>query len=187
LKVVRGILLACIIGGFAALFFVLSPSRNLIEGQGEAVAPETDEDILLKGLRYSEWEGDRLSWSMKAERTRYHHDQKRATLEAVEVTFFPTSGGKMFLWAELVDYNLETGDLVARESVRGKSDQGYVLVTENLFYDGHKREVSTDDQVTLEKDRLTIQGVGMKGSLADHRFRLLSAVRAVFSPQGAAR
>jgi len=187
LKVVRGILLACIIGGFAALLFVLSPSQNLIEGRGEAVAPETDEDILLKGLRYSEWEGDRLSWSMKAERTRYHYDQKRATLEAVEVTFFPTSGGKMFLWAELVDYDLETGDLVARESVRGKSDQGYVLVTENLFYDGHKREVSTDDQVTLEKDRLTIQGVGMKGSLADHKFRLLSAVRAVFSPQGAAR
>jgi len=187
LKVVRGVLLACIIIGFAALFFVLSPSQNLMEGQGEAVAPETDEDILLKGLRYSEWEGDRLSWSMKAERTRYHHDQKKATLEAVEVTFFPSSGGKMFLWAGLVDYDLETRNLVARESVRGRSDQGYVIVTENLFYDGHKREVSTDDKVTLEKDRLTIQGVGMKGSLRDHRFRLLSAVSAAFSPQGAAR
>jgi LPS export ABC transporter protein LptC len=187
LKVVKGILLACIIGGFAALFFVLSPSRDLAEGKGEAAVPETDEDILLKGLRFAEWEGDRLSWSMKAERTRYHHDQKKATLEEVEVTFFPTSGGKMLLWAEVVDYDLETRDLAARQSVRGRSDQGYVFVTENLFYDGHEREVSTDDKVTLEKDRLTIQGVGMKGSLRDHRFRLLSGVSAVFSPQGAAR
>jgi LPS export ABC transporter protein LptC len=187
LKAVRGILLACVIGGFVALFFVLSPSQNLMEGQGQAVVPETDEDVLLKGLRYSEWEGDRLSWSMKAERTRYHHDRKKATLEVVEVTFFPTSGGKMFLWAGAVDFDLETRDLVARESVRGKSDQGYVIVTENLFYDGRKREVSTDDKVTLEKDRLTIQGVGLKGSLGDHRFRLLSAVSAVFSPQEAAR
>jgi LPS export ABC transporter protein LptC len=158
-----------------------------MEGQGEAVAPETDEDILLKGLRYSQWEGDRLSWSMKAAQTRYHHDQQQATLEGVEVTFFPASGGKMFLWAGAVDYDLKTGDLAARNSVRGKSDQGYVIVTENLFYDGRKREVSTDDKVTLEKDRLTIQGVGMKGSLEDHRFRLLSAVSAAFSPQGAAR
>jgi LPS export ABC transporter protein LptC len=185
LKVVRGILLACIIGGFAALFFVLSPSQKLIEGEG--AVPETDEDILLKGLQYSEWEGDRLSWSMNAEQTRYHHDQKKATLEAVEVTFFPASGGKMLLWAGVVDYDLETRDLIARKSVKGRSDQGYVIVTENLFYDGHKREVSTDDKVTLEKDRLTIQGVGMKGSLGDHKFRLLSAVSAAFSPQGIAR
>ena len=158
-----------------------------MEGQGEAAAPEPDEDILLKGLQYSEWEGDRLSWSMVAERTRYHHDQKKATLEVVEVTFFPASGGKMFLWAGVVDYDLETKNLAARESVRGRSDQGYVFFTESLLYDGHKREVSTDDKVTLEKDRLTIQGVGMKGSLGDHKFRLLSAVSAVFSPQGTTR
>ena len=187
MKVVRGILLGCIIVGFGALFFVLSPSQKLMEGRGEAVAPETDEDVLLMGLRYSEWEGDRLSWSMKAARTQYHHDQQTATLEGVEVTFFPPSGGKMFLWAGVVDYDLETRGLAASKSVRGRSDQGYVIVTEDLFYDGHKREVFTNDKVTLEKDRLTIQGVGMKGSLEDHRFRLLSDVSAVFSPRGAAR
>jgi len=121
---------------------------------------------------------------MGAERTRYHHQEKKASLEQVEVTFFPATGGKMLLWANLVDYDVQTKDLNASDSVRGKSDQGYDFVTESLLYDGDKREVSTDDKVTLEKDRLTIQGTGMKGSLADHKFRLLSEVRAVFSPQG---
>jgi LPS export ABC transporter protein LptC len=121
---------------------------------------------------------------MGAERTRYHHKEKRATLEDVEVTFFPASGGKMLLWANLVDYDVRTKDLKATDSVRGTSDQGYDFTTESLLYDGDKREVMTDDKVTLEKDRLTIQGKGLEGSLKDHRFRLLSEVRAVFSPQG---
>ncbi len=184
MKVVRGIFLCCIIGGFAALFFVLSPSQRLMEGREESGGLETEEDILVEGLLFSEWEEDRLIWSMGAERTRYHHPKKKASLEQVEVTFFPATGGKMLLWANLVDYDVQTKDLKASDSVRGKSDQGYDFVTESLLYDGDKREVSTDDKVTLEKDRLTIQGRGMKGSLADHKFRLLSEVRAVFSPQG---
>ncbi len=184
MKVVRGIFLCCIIGGFAALFFVLSPSQRLMEGREESGGLETEEDILVEGLLFSEWEEDRLIWSMGAERTRYHHQKKKASLEQVEVTFFTATGGKMLLWANLVDYDVQTKDLKASDSVRGKSDQGYDFVTESLLYDGDKREVSTDDKVTLEKDRLTIQGTGMKGSLADHKFRLLSEVRAVFSPQG---
>lgn len=184
MKFVRAIFLACILGGFAVLFFALTPPRHLMEQEGERTVPETNEDILVEGLRYSEWEGDRLLWSMEAERVRYRHKEKKADLEEVDVTFFPATRGKMFLWARQVDFDLETGNLVAQGSIRGKSDQGYTFSTERLFYDGSDRTVSTDDKVTLEKDRLTIEGVGMKGSLADHRFRLLSAVNAVFAPRG---
>jgi len=184
LRVVRGIFLCCIIGGFAALFFVLSPSRKPLGGGEESKGIETEEDILVEGIRFSEWEEDRLIWQMGAERTRYHHKEKMASLEQVEVTFYPATGGKMLLWANLVDYDVRTKGLRASDSVRGKSDQGYDFATESLVYDGTRREVMTDDKVTLEKDRLTIQGTGMQGSLADHKFRLLSEVRAVFSPQG---
>lgn len=184
MKVVRGIFLCCIVGGFAALFFVLSPSSRPLGSGEESVGIEMEEDILVEGLQFSEWEEDRLSWLMSAERTRYHHKEKKASLEQVEVTFFPAAGGKMILWANLVDYDVRTKGLRASDSVEGKSDQGYDFTTESLFYDGEKKEVTTDDKVTLEKDRLTIQGTGMRGSLAEHKFRLLSEVRAVFSPQG---
>jgi len=184
LKVVRAIFLCCIIGGFAALFFVLSPSHRPQVGGEESRGIETEEDILVEGIQFSEWEEDRLVWQMGAERARYHHKEKKASLDQVEVTFFPATGGKMLLWANLMDYDVRSKGLIARDSVRGKSDQGYDFATESLLYDGEKREVTTDDKVTLEKDRLTIQGTGMQGSLVDHKFRLLSEVRAVFSPQG---
>ena len=184
MKVVRGIFLVCIIGGFAALFFVLRPPQRLMEGSEDPEGIETEEDILVEGLQFSEWEEDRLVWAMDAERGRYYHEGKRAGFEGVEVTFFPATGGKLVLWAETVDYDLQTRGLTACGSIRGKSDQGYEFTTENLFYDGAKRAVSTDDKVSLVKDRLTIQGTGMTGSLATHRFRLLSDVRAVFAPEG---
>lgn len=157
-----------------------------MEGRRELAALDAEEDILVEGLRFSEWEADRLGWSMEAERVRYHHRQSMAYLEEVDVTLFPPGGGKMFLRAKRVDFDVKTQDLFARESIRGRSDQGYVFYTERLFYDGENREVTTDDKVTLEKDRLSIQGVGMKGSLSDHKFRLLSSVSAVFAPAGAA-
>ena len=187
MKFVRAVFLCCIIGGFAALFFVLSPSQRSRIGNEDSGGIETEEDILVEGIQFSEWDEGRLIWRMGAERTRYHHKEKRASLEEVEVTFFPATGGKMLLWANLVDYDVRTKGLRATDSVRGKSDQGYDFATESLVYDGNRREVTTDDKVTLEKDRLTIQGTGMRGSLRDHRFRLLSGVRAVFSPQGMGR
>jgi LPS export ABC transporter protein LptC len=184
LKVVRGIFLCCILVGFAVLLFLLSPSPRKGEGQGQGGGIETEEDILVEGLRFSEWEEDRLSWSMDAESGRYYHKEERASFEDVAAAFFPAAGRKMRLWAKTVDYDLQSRVLMARDSVKGKSDQGYDFATSSLVYEGATREVRTDDKVTLEKDRLTIQGTGMKGSLADHKFRLLSDVRAVFSPQG---
>ncbi len=185
MKVVRGVFLACIIGGFVVLFLALSTPQRLQEGREEARGLETEEDVLVEGLRFSEWQEGKQIWSMNAERTRYHHKEKKASLDKVEVTFFAAQGGRMRMWAETVDYDLQTKELVARDSVRGKSDQGYDFATESLLYRGGEREVTTDDQVTLEKDRLTIQGTGMQGSLSDHKFRLLSNVRAAFVPQGA--
>ncbi len=184
MKVVRGIFLVCIIGGFAALFFVLRPPQRLMERADHAEEIETGEDILVEGLRFSEWEEDRLEWTMDAASGRYYHDGERAEFESVKVTFSSPAGGKLVLWAERVEYDLKTKGLTAHGSIRGKSDQGYEFTTESLFYDGVKRTVRTDDQVRLAKDRLTIEGRGMTGSLATHRFRLLSEVRAVFAPKG---
>ena len=152
--------------------------------QGRGI--ETEEDILVEGLAFSEWEGDRLSWSMEAENGRYYHKKETAVFEQVAATLVTSGGGKMRLWAKSVDYDLQARTLVARDSVRGESDQGYDFTTESLFYEGATRAVWTDDKVALEKDRLTIQGTGMKGSLTDHTFRLLSDVRAVFVPEGTA-
>ena len=184
MKLVRGIFLGCILVGFVSLLFVLSPSRRSLEDPGQGSDIETEEDIFVEGLSFSEWEEDRLNWSMEAESGRYHHNKETASFDQVAATFFPAAGGKMRLRAKSVEYDLQTRVLAARDSVRGKSDQGYDFATESLVYEGATREVRTDDKVTLEKDRLTIQGTGMKGSLMDHTFRLLSHVRAVFVPQG---
>lgn len=184
MKILRGVFLVCIFAGFAALFFVLDPSQKPMQEGEEGARWDTKEDILLEGLRFSEWEEGRRNWSMDAERSWYDYDEQKATLEQVVVTFLPPTGGKLLMWAERLDYDLETRKLLASGSVRGKSDQGYDFSTESLSYDSDARLVRTADKVTLAKDRLTIQGKGMEGSLADHRFTLLSAVQAVFVPQG---
>ncbi len=187
MKALKRIFLASLVAGFAGLFLLLNSGRGPTGEKDEGRGLETEGDILVDGLRFSEWEEDRRVWTLDAERSRYDYEAQRATLEQVVVTFCPPEGAKMVLSANLIDYDLGARRVRARGAVQGKSDQGYGFSTESLLYDTDARAVSTSDQVTFEKDRLTIQGTGMEGSLADHRFRLLKAVRAVFVPQGILR
>ncbi len=180
----RFLFLLCIAGGFIALFSRIGPSRRPAGEEGEGARPETAEDLVVDNLHYAEWKGEELVWVLDARLGKYYHDGSEARLKDVKVTFLSSSGRKVFLEADDVVYAVETGNLVARGDVRGRTGDGIRFTTTTLSFDGETREVRTADKVTLEKDRLTIVGVGMKGSLERRRFVLLSSVRAVFSPRG---
>jgi len=83
----------------------------MMEGADDVEKVEPEEDILVDGIHFTEWEEDRLDWVMNAERGRYYHEIERVDFEAVEVTFFPAAGGKLVLWADKVEYDLETKGL----------------------------------------------------------------------------
>ena len=153
-------------------------------GGGDAQVPlRSEEDVAAETIQYSEWKGENKIWTLNAQRGRYHHKAKKASFEEAFVTFFSPEVGKMNLWAKAVFYDIETGDIKARGEVRGKSEEGYEFFTETLDYHAEKRIVDTEDKVRLQKDRLTLIGVGMRGFLEENRFNLLSSVAARFSPQ----
>ena len=135
------------------------------------------------GQQFSEWKGENKVWTLNAQRGKYHHQAKKASFEEAYVTFSRPEGGKMNLWAKAVFYDIDTGDIRAQGEVRGVSEEGYEFFTETLYYHAEKRIVDTEDKVRLQKDRLTLTGVRMRGFLEEHRFVLLSSVAAQFSPQ----
>ncbi len=179
----RTFLLMILIGGFAAFFYLLIAARNPLE-QEQEVSLHSDEDVQIEGLQFSEWKGERRLWVLDAKKSKYNHKENKASFKDVEVMFFPQEGGWMELKAKELFYDRVTGDMIAIGDVNGDSNQGYHFLTEGLLYNADKRIVDTEDKVTLEKDRLVLEGIGMKGFLDQHRFMLLSSVRAVFSPRG---
>ena len=179
MKILRSLILIFLLGGFALLFYEIMPSTGPKEEREKRI--QTDESIRLEGLHYMEWKDDTLSWVLDAKNAVFRHRVNKAFFKGVAVVFYPETGGKMHLYANNVIYDNETQDLAAEGKVWGESDQGYRFYTKSIFYHADKKEVSTQDKVTFKKDRLTIRGVGMAGSVADHRFDLLSSVKAEFS------
>ncbi len=180
----RTFLLVILIVGFAAFFYLLGGARNP-KGQGKVVPLQSDEDVKIDGLKFSEWSGERRIWVLDAKKGKFNHKDNKANFQGVEVVFSPPEGGWMEMQARELVYDSITGDMIAKGDVEGESNKGYRFFTEGLFYYAEQRIVNTEDKVTLKKDRLILEGIGMKGFLEHNRFELFSSVRAVFSPMGA--
>ena len=177
----RTLFLLLLIGGFSLLFYQFTSSKHPLDVADE-IYSRTDEDARIEGLHYKEWKDGALTWILDAHVAKYFHQAGVAGFEDAAVTFLPKTGDRISLHAKKVLYDVNTRLLTAEGGVSGESEQGFRFFTRALSYKADEKEVSTPDKVTLEKDRLIIEGVGMEGSLKEQRFVLLSSVRALFTP-----
>lgn len=182
MKVIRGFFLIALLTGFAWLFWTLARETGRDGKVEELAGMQADEDIGVEGVSFFEWKRDELVWALDAKKMKYYHQEKRVDFEDVDVSFQVPAGGTLQIKAKTIRYDTETGNLIAEGEVKGKNDQGYQFVTDTLAYDADKREVQTPDKVTLRKDRLTIEGIGMQGFLERRRIELGSSVRAHLLP-----
>jgi LPS export ABC transporter protein LptC len=186
LTLVRRVFLIVLLAGFSWLLFILGRETGRVGGGGGPSQMQSDEDIGVENVSFSEWKGGELVWTLHARKMRYYHRENRVDFEEVDVSMPIQAGGSLQIEAKTICYDTETGNLTAEGDVKGKNDQGYEFLTHTLAYDAEKREVQTPDKVTLQKDRLTVEGVGMKGFLERHRIDLRSEVRAHLLPLGGA-
>jgi LPS export ABC transporter protein LptC len=152
------------------------------EREGSSTAnyqrPEFGEDILIEGVRYFELQGVRTNWFFDAKDAKFFQNRNVLQLDAVKATYYAPSGGRMVLTAARGYYETDSQNLRGEGGVTGTSDQGYQFWTESLDYDASTKEIYTPDKVTMKTDRLTIEGVGLKGSLETRTVHMLSSVKA---------
>ncbi len=181
-KFVRGLFFVFLVGGVSLFIFFMRPSedRPVLE-QGGAWR-KAEEDVHLDGIHFREWKKGELQWDLNARVAKYYHNEEKAFFQDVSLVFYPPEGAPMNLHADRVFYEMAKRELKAEGNVWGEGDQGFRFYTGSILYDLEAKEAETEDQVVLKKDRLTIKGIGMKGSLTDQTFVLLSSVRTVFVP-----
>ena len=183
-KIFRWCFLIAILAGFAWLLGIVS--RDAERGPSPETSPEAsfDEDIGVEHVGFSEWKGPNRTWTLEARRMKYYHHERRVDFEEASVSVLDPEGGRFDIRADRLRYEGETGNLEAEGNVEGRNEQGYVFRAPRLSYEAAERRIATMDKVTLRKDRISIQGVGMKASLKDRKLELLSSVEARLVPNG---
>ncbi len=186
-KIVRWCFLIGSVAGFAWLLGILG------QDGGRGPSPEgvpleffSDEDIGVENVGFSEWKGPDRAWTLEARRMKYYHRQKRVDFEEAKVTFLDSRGKRIDIRADRLRYDGETGNLEAEGNVEGRDEQGYAFSAPRLSYEAEDRRIATTDKVTLRKDRLSIQGVGMEASLRERKIEVLSLVEARLASGGEA-
>jgi len=186
-KLARGVFLVLLAAGFSLFLFVYRPWRtDSLPPQTEAWR-QAEEDVHLDGIRFREWQEGNLLWDLEAGTAKYYHHQEEARFDDVSLVFHPPEGhAATVLHADRVVYEMKERLLRAEGNVWGEAEQGVRFSTASLVVDVEAKHAETKDKVVLKKDRLTIEGTGMSGSLQDQTFVLLSSVRSVFLPDEAA-
>lgn len=178
MKIFRLCFLVGIVAGFAWLLGILSQEAERDAPGGAPLESSFEEDIGVEKVGFSEWKGPDRAWTLEARRMKYYHQEKRVDFEEAKVSFLDSGGKRIDIRADRLRYEGETGNLEAEGNVEGRNELGYVFSAPRLFYEAAERRIATTDKVTLRKDRLSIQGIGMQASLKERKMEVLSSVEA---------
>lgn len=169
-------------GGIAVFLYVVQADKRErtadLAGKGDEGG---EEDILVEGVRHFEFDGGALRWTIQAKTARFFQAGNLIRFDTVTAVFYAPEGGTMELSALRGYYDTATGHIGAEGDVIGKSDDGYEFRTQRVKYEPATRSIHGEDKVTLRKDRVTIEGVGLEGSVERRSIKVLSSVKAAVS------
>lgn len=119
-------------------------------------AEQTMEDFSFSGFG----EKGKKSWDLKGKSADIGSEVIR--LNDISSNFYGAND-TVTLTAEKGDFNRRAGSLHLQDDVVVQSSSGVTLTTESLDWDRVKETVSTNDQVNISKEDITITGQGAQG------------------------
>ncbi|MDE3117904.1 MAG: LPS export ABC transporter periplasmic protein LptC [Nitrospirota bacterium] len=137
-------------------------------------------DAGIDQFKFTQARAGAVQWEVRAQRARVFEADKRAALEAVEVTLYGARGWDMKLRGEEGTVNLATKDFVLAnriEPIVVQLEGGYTVVSNHLTWTDARRTITTADPVTISGHGLKVSGRGFKGILDAEEFQVLEHVR----------
>lgn len=127
-------------------------------------------DLTLEGVRYQRHVRNKQLWSLRSDRARLFEGRDIMEFEGVDITFYPTGGGRVQVTADSGTYFISKDSLRVYGHVVVHSQDGFVLRTTSLNYSQAKMSIWTRDRVTIENvNGLALNGQGMRYDLKSGR------------------
>ena len=135
-------------------------------------------DVKLENVTYSTVNDDNIKeWELKADSARYFEDRELLFLEEVEVTLY--SDDKIYhLTGNAGRFNTKTRDIEMKGQVEVVMPDSTELHTETLNYDHQKKLMTSKNKVSIRREKVTINGVGVVINLNEKKLLILDKVRA---------
>jgi len=142
-------------------------------------------EVTIDGFRFANTENEVLSWQLNAAKAEMKKDTGMAKLHDLEAVFNGKDGMVVKLKAD--EGAFDTGTKAIRLSRADKdititSNNGCTIAVRELNWDNNKRELSTNDKVTIDSKNLRIEGRGLVARSDLQEVRINNGVKTTFTP-----
>lgn len=167
--------------GIAALiltvFFYLGRSHKEVVGKPVLPGP-TEEGVKLENIHFTqEGASDGLRWTLDAKEVRISEDRQRVSFTDFQLKLEPANRQVFHLEGKSGQYDKTAGQLLLCGGLRGRTDDGYTIVTESATFNQNEGMLTTDESVSISGPALTIEGRGLAYDVAKEVLEIKSEVK----------
>ncbi len=157
-------------------------------GMKRPVAPakelKTDQaEVVIDGFHFAKSETEKVSWELSAKKAEVGKDTGKAKLQELQAVFNGRNGMVLNLLADegVFDTNSKDVRLTRKNNdVTVTSNNGYRICAKDLCWDNGKKELSTQNGVTINGDNMKTEGKGLVARSDLQEVRILHGVRTEF-------
>jgi LPS export ABC transporter protein LptC len=120
------------------------------------------EGIRLADIHYSQSDPDaKVTWLLDATEVIFSKDRRFMSFHHFRLQVQPQDRPHVELVGAQGDYDTQTGELVLKGGLKGKTDNGYTFETESAVYNHKKGDLQTQEPVVIMGPLFSIRGRGL--------------------------
>lgn len=179
-KKLKFFLLALILITFVIIVTVFVGYRRMLNRPDVKVSSfKEDANLFIDRVQQTATKDGIKEWSLDASSAHYNDKNKQAFLKDLSVTFFLKDGQQVNVTADEGVLKTDSSDIEATGNVVVKNAK-YQLNTENIFYDHHRRLISSKTPVKIWSDEINLRADSITFDLNTNRAALEGNVKGIF-------
>lgn len=159
------------------VFFYMGRSRKEV-AQSPVHPGAAAEGVRLEDIRFTqEGADDRVRWSLDAKEVRLSEDRNQVSFTRFKLRLESENRPVVHLEGENGHYDKVSGRLLLSGELRGRTEDGYTIVTEKAEYSQKDGKLTTDEEVIIQGPHFSVQGQGLAYDIATEVLEIKSNVK----------
>ncbi|MFO7459490.1 MAG: LPS export ABC transporter periplasmic protein LptC [Desulfatiglandales bacterium] len=135
------------------------------------------EGMRLEDIHYSHADPEnKVMWLLDAAEVTFSKDRRFMSFWDFRLKVHPQGKSRLELIGQRGEYDTETGELVLRGALQGKTENGYTFETEYAVYNQRRGDLETHEPVLITGPFFSIQGRGLSFDVNRETLRIHSEV-----------
>jgi LPS export ABC transporter protein LptC len=158
-------------------FYMMARSRKEVVRK-PALPGVMAEGVKLEDIHFTQEGGDdRVKWSLDAKEVRFSEDRNRITFTQFRLKLEPEDKPVVHLEGRNGHYDKTLGKLLLTGDLRGRTEDGYTIVTEAATYNQKEGKLTTDEAVFIQGPLFSVEGEGLAYDVATEVLEIKSKVK----------